>query len=38
VLADERGEYLHDGRVVFGGIAGYPLESVDAADAHVDLV
>jgi hypothetical protein len=38
MLTDERGEHLHDGRVVFGGIAGDPLEGVDAADAHVELV
>ena len=38
VLADECGEYLHHGGVVFGGIPGDPLEGVDAADAHVELV
>jgi hypothetical protein len=37
VLTDERGEDLHHGRVVFGGITGDPLEGVDAADAHVEL-
>ena len=38
MLADERGEYLHHRRVVLGGVAGHPLEGVDAADAHVELV
>jgi len=38
VLPDECGEHLHHGRVVFGGIPGHPLEGVDAADAHVELV
>ncbi len=37
VLADERGEHLHHGRVVSGGVAGDALQGVDAADAHVEL-
>ena len=37
MVADECGEYLHHGRVVFCGITGNPLEGVDAADAHVEL-
>ena len=38
VLPDECGEYLHHGGMVFGGIPGDPLEGIDAADAHVELV
>jgi hypothetical protein len=38
MLPDKCGEHLHHGGVVFGGIAGDPLEGVDAADAHVDLL
>ena len=38
VLPDERGKYLHHGGMVFFGIAGDPLEGIDAADAHVELV
>ena len=38
VLADEGGQHLHDGGVVPGGITADPLEGVDAADAHVELV
>jgi hypothetical protein len=38
VVTDECGEYLHHGRMVFCGITGNPLEAVDTADAHVELV
>jgi hypothetical protein len=36
VLADERGEHLHHGRVVSGRVAGDTLQGVDAADPHVE--
>ena len=38
VLPDERGEHLHHGGMIFGGIPSDPLEGVDAADAHIELV
>jgi hypothetical protein len=38
VLADERGEHLHHGRMVFCGVPGDALQRVDATDPHVELV
>jgi hypothetical protein len=38
VLADERGQHLHHGRVVSRGVAGDALQRVDTADPYIKLL